>query len=77
MEARERIAFALFKTDYPPQMRADIQMDQLGQIRTDFGSVTLTADLTIDWNEKRTEYLLKADAALSEMDAIVAERRGA
>lgn len=75
MDTRERIAFAMFKTDYPSQRRKDIQIDQLGAIEADVGKgVTVRADLTIDWNANRQDYLRKADAALREFDCIVAER---
>lgn len=77
MSLCERIAFAMFKSDYPPHIASEMQIDRLPVLQTNMGDdITGEMNTALDWALNRESYMRLAAAAVLEFNAIVAERAG-
>lgn len=73
----ERIAFAMFKSDYPPHIASEMSLDRLPVIQKPMGDgIVGEVNLALDWDLNRESYLRLASAALFEINKIIAEREG-
>ena len=77
MSYRERIAFAMFKSDYPDYVASEMKLDDLGVVEVPVvDNVTCKADLSLDWDMNKEDFLRHAEWALKEVNEIIAETHG-
>lgn len=75
MTSAERIAFAMFKSGYPPHIADEMKIESLGVIQTPLGDGCVgETNLALDWEFNRDSYIRLASAALIEIQAILEER---
>lgn len=76
MTSAERIAFAMFKSGYPPHIADAMKIESLGVIQTPLENGFVgEIDVALDWEFNRETYIRNASAALAEIEKILEERR--
>ena len=72
----ERIAFAMFKSDYPPHIASEMRLDRMPVLQADMGDgIVGEKNVALDWAFNRETYMRLAAAAVLEFNAIVEEGR--
>lgn len=76
MSKVERIAFAMFKSGYPPHIANEMKLGSLPTVQNSLGEGLIgELDIGFDWELNKASYMRMAAAALLEVNEIVAERQ--
>jgi hypothetical protein len=74
----ERLAFAMFKSGYPPHIAEEMKPGSLPVIQKPIGDgCTMEVNLALDWEFNRDSYMRMASAALLEFGKIIDEHQQA
>jgi|GEM_PF-6580352 len=75
MTTAERIAFAMFKSGYPPHIADEMKIECLGVVQRPLGDGSIgETNIALDWEFNRDSYIRLATAALTEIQTILEER---
>ncbi len=73
----ERLAFAMFKSTYPPHIASEMKLDSLPVIQKPLGDGFVgETDLALDWELNKDSYMRLANVVIIEINEIIAERQG-